>query len=102
MIYRLRDMIYGVASITPQACISSKRSFVYHQARKGLYIIKPTKMHTFGVMIYTAYAVMIYTASGGCGDDIPSPSAWIEKTSSIDEVFSWRALQDSNLWPTGS
>ena len=34
-------------------CISStSQEVVYHQLRKKLYIIKPTEIHTYGVMRY--------------------------------------------------
>ncbi len=58
-------------------CISSKT--------KSLYIIKPTFIHTFGVMIYKSQSdLVIYTLTR---DDMPSQSAWIKKSRSEERDF---------------
>ena len=66
-------------------CISSKRSFVYHQADSFLCTPK-------GVMRYnTALPCWWYTRI--LRDDIPSLSAWIKKERSNRFVLFWRRLQ---------
>ena len=51
-------------------CISSKRSFVYHQADRNTHLRCDEMQHGIAVL-------MIYTLTR---DDIPSLSAWIKKT----------------------
>lgn len=42
-----------MCKIKAKPCISSiPQGIAYHQLRKKLYIIKPTEIHTFGVMRY--------------------------------------------------
>ena len=52
--------------ITPKACISSKRSFVYHQGESLVYH-HCERRYSLRLMIYTF------------GDDIPLLSQWIKK-----------------------
>ena len=58
-------------------CISSKRSFVYHQADRNTHLRCDGIQHGVAVL-------MIYTLTR---DDIPSPSAWIKNSRSEEREF---------------
>ena len=78
-------MYYSIKAVKNQCealYIINSIGIAYHQLRKKLYIIKPTEIHPYGVMIY-AYGDDIQPTA----DDMPSLSAWIKNPRSKERGF---------------